>query len=503
MLNSSKQIKFGALLSYLSIALSVVAGLLYTPWMVEKIGKSHYGLYTLANSVITLFLMDFGLSATTSRYLAKYNAEGKREQAEKLLGAIYKLYIIVDAVIFTVLFVYFFMIDSIYVGMTAKELEEFKIVYVISALFSVVNFPFVTFNGILNAYEKFIPLKLADVLYRLFNVGFTVLALALGYGLYALVSVHAIVGLSVIVFKFVVIKKTIPLKIKFAKTDKGIYKEIFSFSIWAMLSLVAARLVFSIIPTVLGVVATTFAIAVFGIITTLESYSYTFTSAINGMFMPKISRIVAGNDIEKNLNPLLVSVGKFQYASNGLIIAGFVVLGEYFIRLWMGVGYEDAYLGLLLVLIPGIFYNSLQIANTTMVVQKRVKEQAIITIMMGVLNIALAFPLAKKYGVIGACLSICIAYVFRAIAYNVIYHKILPVNIPQFISKCYIRMSLPIIATIAFGFGLNYLIQDAGWLIFVIKVTMVCVVYLGLAFVIGLTKEEKRKVITGVIRKRK
>ena len=395
------------------------------------------------------------------------------------------------------------MIDSIYVGMTARELEEFKIVYVISALFSVVNFPFVTFNGILNAYEKFIPLRLADLLYRVFNVGFTVIALLLGYGLYALVSVHAIVGLSVVLFKFIVIKRTVPLKVRFTKTDKSIYKEIFSFSIWVTFTSLAQRMIFNITPTVLGVVATTTAIAVFGIITTIEGYTYTFTSAINGMFIPKISRIVTKNDAEKDLNPLLISVGKFQYASNGLIIAGFAGLGQSCINLWMGPGYEDAYLGILLVLVPGIFYNSLQIANTTMIVQKKVKTKAIIVLITGVINIALAFPLAKLYGVIGACMSICIAYVFRAIACNVVYHKVLPVNIPKFMSKCYLRMSIPVVLTILAGVGLNFLLKDGGWLMFVAKAAIVSVIYLALVLVLGLSKGERNRVLSFVIRKGK
>lgn len=53
--NTSKQIKYGAILSYVSIVLNVVAGLIYTPWMVKIIGKSDYGLYTLAYSLISLF----------------------------------------------------------------------------------------------------------------------------------------------------------------------------------------------------------------------------------------------------------------------------------------------------------------------------------------------------------------------------------------------------------------------------------------------------------------
>ena len=68
-MNSAKQVKIGAILSYLSIALNIITGLIYTPWMISQIGKSQYGLYTLANSLITLFLIDFGLSSATSRYI--------------------------------------------------------------------------------------------------------------------------------------------------------------------------------------------------------------------------------------------------------------------------------------------------------------------------------------------------------------------------------------------------------------------------------------------------
>ena len=35
-MNSSKQIKLGALISYFAIAFNIVAGLIYTPWMISK-----------------------------------------------------------------------------------------------------------------------------------------------------------------------------------------------------------------------------------------------------------------------------------------------------------------------------------------------------------------------------------------------------------------------------------------------------------------------------------
>ena len=373
---SSNQIKIGAILSYLSIGINIIAGLVYTPWMVDTIGKSDYGLYTLSNSLITLFLVDLGLSSAVSRYVAKYRAEGRQDKVNNFLGAVYKLYLIIDAVIFIALIIIYFCIDSIYVKLTPAELGKFKVVYLISASFAVINFPFVTFNGILNSYEEFVHLKLADVIYRILLVALTVITLLLGGRLYGLVVVHAIVGLIIIVYKWIVVKKRIKLRVNWKYSDFSLYKDVFGFSIWVTISSLAQRLVFNITPSILGAVASSATIAVFGIVTTIEGYTYTITTAINGMFMAKISRIYECGGEQDELMPLMLSVGKFQYAINGLIVAGFAVIGKEFINLWIGSTYLDAYYGILLVIIPGLFFNSMQIANTAMIVRKKVNLQA-------------------------------------------------------------------------------------------------------------------------------
>lgn len=495
---NEKQVKIGAILSYISIALNILSGLFYTPWMVRQIGQSQYGLYTLANSVITLFLVDFGLSSATGRYLSKYHAEGDEEKANNFLGAIYKLYFIIDTLIFILLFAFFFFIDSIYVNLTTEELKQFKVVYIIAASFAVFNFPFVTFNGILTAYEKFIPLKLADLIYRVLIVGLTVLALLLDFGLYALVSVHVIAGLAVMLFKFIVISKSVPAKPNFKYKDDSLYKDIFGFSIWVTVSSLAQRLIFNITPTILGIMVDSSAIAVFGVVTTIEGYTYTITSAINGMFMPKIARIYAQTDEETDINPLLIKVGKFQYILNGLIVVGFAIIGQPFIKLWMGTGYEIAYYGVLLVVIPGLFYNSLQIANTAMIVQKKVNLQAWVNVAMGIINVICSFILSKYYGLIGACISIFIAYMLRAISLNFIYYKELKIDMPQFVKEVYLKMLIPILLSIAVGVLMNCLIPNGGWTILIVKGVIIAAVYLIQVFLLGFKREEQRAIFNQI-----
>lgn len=490
-MSHNKQLKVGALLSYLSIAVNIAAGLIYTPWMVRMIGKGDYGLYTLANSLITLFLVDFGLSSATARYLSKYRAEGRQDKIDNFLGVIYKLYLLIDAVILTVLIVVFFLIDRIYIKLTPLELEKFKVVYLIAASFAVVNFPFVTFNGILNSYEKFIPLKLSDLIYRVLLVSMTVAALLLGQGLYALVAIHAVVGLILIVYKLAVIRKTIPLKINWSYSEKGLYRDIFGFSIWVTVASLAQRLIFNITPSVLGITVGSGAIAVFGIVATIEGYTFTITTAINGMFMPKISRIYESKQEKNALMPLLLGVGKFQYCINGLIFAGFAVVGKRFIRLWMDSSYLDAYYGILLVVLPGLFFNALQIANTAMVVQNKVKLQAGINVAMGLVNILLAPILSHYIGVIGACASIFIAYILRVVLLIWVNKRVMGFDMKLFIRKCYIASSPPIIVTIAVGLLLNQFWKDGGWLTLGVKALFVTLIYGITALLFVLNKEEK------------
>lgn len=316
-MNSNNQIKLGALLSYFSIAVNVIAGLFYTPWMINSIGRENFGLYTLAMSVIGLFLFDFGLSSAVTRFIAKYLAEGRVEKANQCLGLVYRLYFGIDVFLFIVLIAVFFFIPRIYQELTFDEIERFKIIYVIAAFYSVLSFPFIPVNGVLTAHEKFVQLKLCDVTHKIIIVGTMSVCLLLGYGLYALVLVNVFAGLITIVLKLYCIKYFTPQEINWNYWNKIELKEIASYSSWVTIASLAQRCIFNIAPSILGVLSGSVAIAILGIAITLEGYTYTFANALNGLFLPKVSRIVADDG---DLLPLMIKVGRIQILIISLII---------------------------------------------------------------------------------------------------------------------------------------------------------------------------------------
>ena len=91
------QLKIGALLSYVVLALQNLVGLVYTPFMLRMLGKSEYGLYSIAASIVAyLTILDLGFGNAIVRYTAKYRAEGKVEEQHKMFGMFFVLYCIIS-----------------------------------------------------------------------------------------------------------------------------------------------------------------------------------------------------------------------------------------------------------------------------------------------------------------------------------------------------------------------------------------------------------------------
>ena len=488
--------KKGAIVSYITIAVNILASLLYTPWMLSIIGDSNYGLYTLATSLINIFLIDFGFSSAVTRFIAKYNAEGDQEKIDNFLGMLYKLYAIIVGVAFVILFVLFFFLDKIYVSLTPEEIEKFRVVYLIAGSYTVLSFPFSsTFNGILTSYEKYYQMKLCDLFHKVLTVGLIVVALSCGLGLYTLVAVNAFTGVVMLLSKWILINKGTNLKINLHYFDRSMLKEIFSFSIWVTVSSICSRLIFNITPNVLAITVSSAAITMFNLASTIEGYTYTFASAIDGMFMPKIARLVKEDPSCQNVEPLLNKVGRFQFFLLALVFLGFTVVGKEFVTLWLGDNYEVVYYCALLLIAPAPFYLSQQIAKNTTVVKGYVKQQAYVNIAKAIVNVVLVAIFSYLWGAFGAAVSICISYFVRNIGMNIIYQKKLGLNMWKFHLECYVKTLPGILLSATLAMGVNLLMPDYGWVTLGAKIALIGVLYIVCLWLLSFNHEEKRVII--------
>lgn len=497
-MSSSKQIKLGALMSYAAIAINILTGLFYTPWMIRTIDRENFGLYTLAMSVITLFVFDFGLSSAITRFIAKYLAEGNQQKADNCLGLVYRLYITIDIVLFIILAGIFFYIPDIYIGLTPDEIEKFKVIYCMAALYSVVSFPFIPVNGVLNAHEQFVQVKICDVLHKLIIVGAMTVCLLAGMGLYALVMVNAVSGVLTIIFKLWCISHYTQQKISWHYFHKTEFMEIVKFSGWVTVTALAQRCIFNIAPSILGALSGSTAIAILGIATTLEGYTYTFANAINGMFLPKVSRIVA-ND-KGNVLLLMIRVGRIQIYVVALIVFGIVCFGQEFIRLWVGDGFADSYLCAIMIVTPSFFHLPQMIGSETVYAANKVQKMAYVMTVMALVNLLGAFILAPSLGAKGICISVCIAYIVRTVGMDVIFYRDLHINVFRFFKESYINMLIPLLIVFAIGLVCSNYLPIFGWLGFVIKIGIFVALYSFVMFSFVMNSDEKDLILKPLYR---
>jgi len=490
------QIIYGGIISYILIVINIVLGLVYTPWILKEIGSSQYGLYTLASSFIALFLMDFGMSAAVTRFVAKYRAEHDDAAINEIFTIIVKLYLGIVAVVSVILCAIYFFLEIIYSNLTSEELIVLKRVYVITVFFVVACFPVNVCNGVLNAFEEYVALKLSDVLNRIGCVIVTIIALLLGGGIYELVFLNGIFNLLTFILKIIfVVKKT---RVKFYPLyfSSIRIREIMSFSLWSTVSSIAQQMIFNIMPTILAMTLNTFAITLYGFANVIEGYVATITSAINGLFLPKISRVVANHEDASSVLPLMIKVGRINQSIITLVFIGLIILGRDFVSLWIGEEYMDLYVCMLLLTFPYCISSSQQIATSSVIALNKIKYTTIINIITGILNLGAAYLLAPRFGIIGVCDSVCITFLLRIICGNIVYKFVLNINIGSFFKECHFKM-LP-------GFAVTFIISYFtvsclpsgigifnGWIGLAIKAIIILLIFVVVMWRIGWDEFEK------------
>ncbi len=489
--NSRRQIKYGTLISYLAIAINILSGVIFTPWIIQNIGSDNYGLYTIAISLISMFVMDFGISTAIAKYISQYRAEGKNDKINQLINVSIQLYLIIDAILLIVLVGVYFFIDVVYVNLTPDEIASFRIVYIIVACFNIISFPFIPLNSILTSYEKFISLNICEIISKVLTVSLTIIAIYRGYGLYAIVTINAAVNLFIILIKLLLVQRNITLHINLLYRNKIIIKDIFGFSIWVTIMVVAQRFIYNLTPSIIGAFIGSIGAAVFGVAATIEGYSYSLGNVMSSMFLPKVSRILTGDNVKNELTDLMIKIGRIQLFILGLIIIGFISVGKEFIILWMGMDYRMAYYCAILLIIPNIFIWPMTIAASSLTAINRVREHALVNVCMAIINILLELFLVPTIGIIGAAVAIGISYCFRAITMMYLYKKYLNIRLVKFLKHTYLKLLIPMLIAFIVSVIECYLISAKSWFMIGVEVITVSVSYVLIMYLFAFNNSEK------------
>ena len=493
--NSNRSIKYGAILSYASVFITIIITFFYTPWMIRQIGLSNYGLYNLVITFIAYFVMDFGMSGTVTRFLAKYRAEGNIEKIKNVLGLFLRIYLAIDILIFVVLFVLYFFISDIFHGLTFDEIEKLKVLYSIAAIFSVLSFVLKPFSGAMIAYEYFVEARIIDIIQRVGISVFIVIALLLGMGVYALVLINGAIAFLTSVLSYLIFCRKSKININYHYYNKIEMKVLLSFSIWIFLITMAQRFRLTFMPSLLGVLSNSVQISIFSLGMSIEGMVYVISSALNGLFLAKVTRLSHEGDSHA-ITDLMIRVGRLQLFLFSIIFFGFIILGRDFLYLWVGNDFADSYYVILLLIGTNIVSFTQSVASDLVYAENRVKKYATLTFVASALIFIGAVLLIPIWGAIGCAVSFFTGLVINQIQLNLFYKNELSINVVRFFKLCHLKL-LPLLGLIAVVFYIiKIYITIDSWTKFFLFGLFFSLVMVAIQYWLLLNKDEKNLIMS-------
>jgi O-antigen/teichoic acid export membrane protein len=501
---SRHQIRAGAIISYFVIAVQIVITLVFTPWLARYLGTSNYGLYTLGSSLAGIFMLDLGLSAATSKFLSEYRAAGDKQKEADFLGLQSKLYLIIDAVVFTVAAVVFFFLKNVYQGLDDQELSTFKIIYLIVCGYSLISLPLLSLNGIFTANEAFVFLKTSTLVQRLLSVGMMAASILLNLDVEVIMLCYVGSSLVVSAGKVLYLKFKCGTRINFHYHDGKMLHSLFAFSIWIAVITIAQRLNSTFVPQILGMVHDTKAVAVYGFASQLEGYTYQMTTVVAGMFMPKIARLMKEDPHNPKLYDLFLKIGKLQLVLIGLILIGFLAVGRQFVVLLMGPDYEDSYICAILLIAPSL----LSIPKTPMeshcYLTNNVKYSAIIIIVDSIIAFLFYFLFGHFFGAVGVSAVYCVSLIVaRVLVDFLVYGKKQGIPIMQFWFDCYMSYFIAIFIPLCVSIRLPDVWKISGWKVLICQSLIIIAIYGVTVWLFYLNKKEREWIKESIFKRQK
>ena len=420
------QLKAGAALNYVSICLNMVVGLIYTPYMLRMLGQSEYGLYSLAASIIAyLTVLDLGFGNAIVRYTAKFRAEGKQREQEEMFGMFFVLYIGIGIIAMIAGSALSLNVENLFSrSMTETEVTRTRIMLWLMTFNLAFTFPMSIWGSIMTAYERFVFQRLVSIIRSVLNPVVMVLLLVIGYKAVAMVVVTTIFNVVTLLINWWYCKYRLDIKIRFAKFKWNFLKEVSVYSFWIFLNAIMDRIYWSTGQFVLGVYRGAVAIAIYAVAIQLQNMYMMFSTAISGVFLPKITSMVTKENNEKNISDLFIRTGRLQYVIMAFILSAFIVFGKPFIQLWAGNGYEDAYYICLMFFIPLTVPLIQNVGITILMARNQMKFRSLLYIVIALLSLALSVLLAKPYGGYGCALATSLAlFVGQVLIMNVYYQR--------------------------------------------------------------------------------
>lgn len=441
-------VKKGAILSYLLIFLNTAYGLIVTPFILESVGDSQYGVYkTIASLSSSLMVLDLGFGGTVLRYVAKFVAEKNEQMRNRYLGMALVQTVLVSGALLLIGTGLYFALTPIYSEkFTASEMGLARQLYVILLSNVIINFFENVFFGIIAGHNRFAFANGMKVLLLLAKTAAIYLLLPLFRSVIVVVAAQLILTCMVMLVHILYIHFKLNVHYSFGQWDKELFRESFRYTLLLFLQSIVIQFNGNVDNIVIGAVLGSRLVTVYSFAIMLFNMYEQLSSSISSLMLPTVTSRLRQGDDSRQMEDLVVRVGQIQFVILGAALCGFAVLGKEFFALWLGEGFSDCYYLTLLLIVPVTIPLIQNVCLSILRAKNLMVFRTVSLVYSMLLNCVLTVFGTIHFGYFAAALGTALSTIVGSVlSMNIYYHKKLGFRVFSMLWRT-VRKALPALA---------------------------------------------------------
>jgi len=429
------EIKTAAIFSYVTIFCTFVVAIAFTPFMIRMLGQEEYGLYAIMMVIIGYFsILDLGFGNAIVRYISRNRALGDKNSEAELNGFFLKLYILIGLIAIAIGVILYSQVDNIFgSSLSDHQIEKVKMMVIFMTISLAVQFPLCVFYSILQAYERFIFIKIISLIQVIIQPITMLIFLFHGADSVTMIGIVAVYNALFILIDALICIKILKVQFTFKNSNKSLLKEICLYAFFISITVIVDKIYWQTDQLLLGILKGTVDGATYAIAMQIVMIFMSLALAISNLYLPKISILVTQEDGLMQINHLFKKVGSIQFLIIGYVLGGFILLGKDFITLWVGKEFQQVYYIVLIIMIPFTVDLIQNLGLSVLKAKNLVRFRTILLLCIALLNFVLSIPAIKYFGLLGtASITAFSLLVGNVVIMNVYYHKKLKLDIKGF-----------------------------------------------------------------------
>ena len=497
---NSKRIAKNTIMLYIRMLFLMVISLYTSRVILKALGVEDYGIYNVVGGFVAMFSMiSTSLASAISRFITFSLAKDSPERVREVFSTSIIIQIALCILLLLIAETIGVWFISNKMVIPADRLFAANWVFQISVLTTMIQLISIPYNGLIIAHEKMSAFAFIGIYEGIVKL---LIAFVVPYSsadsliLYAILM--CLLSVSVrFIYGYYCSKKFPETKFKFV-FDKDLLKKMFGFAGWNFIGTTSGVLRSQGINILINIFCGPAVNAARGIAmqvnNAVSGFSRNFITAIR----PQITKSYAVGD-KASYENLVMKCSKFSFFILMILCIPIITEANFIINLWLVdvPQYTVEFVCVILLLTMTDSYSSS--LTTILLATGKIKKYQILVGGIQLLNFPLAYVLLKLgFSPVSTVSSVIVVSILCMITRLHLLKTMIQFPTVQFYTKVVLKSLLVFALCFAIIIPIKHLINIGGWGEFAINIVVSEVVCLSLIYTLGLTKPERKFVVSSI-----